>query len=415
MNQKLIIPILCCLLLCGCDSQIPPEQNYYIQQIAHLHLENTLEEVTEKTPVRAVWIPFLIYEHWMHDRSETQFRETVRQAFQNCADFGLNTVFLHVRAYCDAYYQSDLFPKGAYLTQNYDPLAIMLEEAHALNLSAHAWINPMRGQTEQQISALDQKYLLRQWYDQKNGSYLVNQDGRYYLNPAYSEVRQLIADGITEIINHYDVDGIHIDDYFYPTTSPEFDQQAFSESNLSDLSEFRRQNCSALVKLLYQTMKEHHPDMIFSISPQGNFQINYDQLYADVKLWSTEPGYCDMIIPQIYYGFENAVCPFAETAQAWADLVTIPELVIGLGVYKIGLSDQWAGKGKSEWLTDSTVISRQLEFVSELENADGIAFYSYSSLFEPDQAVSALINDQKQQIHDLIQKNSAPDASGAES
>jgi len=412
------------LLLCSACGQVPafpdtsePEENYYIQEIAHLHLEEALEETAGRTEIRAIWIPVMIYQNWMTDKSESEFRIHVRNAFQNCADLGLNTVFLHVRAYCDAYYDSDLFPSGVYLNGDYDPLEIMLEEAHALNLSAHAWINPLRGQTVQQMASLDKSFLLRQWYDDpdKNGTYLINYDGRYYLNPAYPEVLQLIADGITEIMQNYDVDGIHIDDYFYPTTSPDFDYQAFSESGASDLSAWRRQNCSDMIKLLYQTVKANHSEIPFSISPQGNFQINYDELYADVKLWASQPGYCDMLIPQIYYGFQNDTCPFAETAALWAEIVTVPKLVIGLGAYKIGFSDQWAGSGQSEWLTDSTVISRQLEFVSNLNDIDGIALYSYTSLFEPEQTVSALVNDQKNQIAEAFQKNSAPDDAGAES
>ncbi|MBR1555041.1 MAG: family 10 glycosylhydrolase, partial [Oscillospiraceae bacterium] len=211
------------------------------------------------------------------------------------------------------------------------------------------------------------------------------------------------------------VDGIHIDDYFYPTTDPEFDRQAFSESNAPDLAEWRRNNCNALIKLLYQTVKENNPDIPFSISPQGNFELNYNQLYADVKLWSSESGYCDIMIPQIYYGFQNDTCPFAETAQLWAETVTVPKLVIGLGAYKIGFSDQWAGSGQSEFLTDSTVISREVEFVSELDNISGIALYSYTSVFEPEQQVSALVNAEKEQISELLHKNTAPAETGAES
>lgn len=413
MRKKLLcFTSIISLILCGCSQvtgtseNIASEQNYYIQEIAHLHLEEALQTVSQNQNIRAVWIPVMLYENWMLGKSESEFREAVKTAFQNCVDLGLNTVYLHVRAYGDAYYHSDIFPKGAYLDNDYDPLEIMLEEAHALNLSAHAWINPMRTQTAQKMAVIDENYILRQWYDnpEKNGTYLVNYDGRYYLNPAYPEVRQLIADGITEILENYAVDGIHIDDYFYPTTSPEFDAKAFSESNAADLAEWRRTNCSEMVKLLYQTVKNKNPDIPFSISPQGNFSINYDQLYADVKLWCSEEGYCDCIIPQLYYGFENQTCPFSEIATLWAETATATDLVIGLGVYKIGTEDQWAGTGRLEWLTDSSVISRELEFISQLDNIDGVALYSYSSIFEPEQAVSALVNAEKNQISELFQK-----------
>ncbi|MBE6875972.1 MAG: hypothetical protein E7496_04490 [Ruminococcus sp.] len=404
----LLSAVFILFIFCGCSQPTEQTEDYYLQELAHLHLEDVVQNLPEDTEIRAVWIPVMIYENWMENKSETQFRENVHNAFQNCTDLGLNTVFVHVRAYCDAYYPSELFPSGSYLTGDYDPLKIMLEEGHQLGLSIHAWINPMRAQSVQKMASLDEKYLLRQWYDTKNGSYLVNYDGRYYLNPAYPEVRQLIADGITEIMQNYDIDGIHIDDYFYPTPDPEFDRQAFSESSAPDLAEWRRNNCNELIKLLYQTVKENNPEIPFSISPQGNFDINYNQLYADVRLWSSEPGYCDIIIPQIYYGFRNDTCPFAETIQLWAETVTVPKLVIGLGAYKIGYSDQWAGSGQSEFLTDSTVISREVEFVSELDNISGIALYSYTSIFEPEQQVSALVNAEKEQISELLHKNTAP-------
>ena len=412
------LKILCILILilflnCGCSQfseSSEPEQNYYLQEIAHLHLEDAVQNLPEQTEMRAIWIPFMIYEHWLNGKSETQFRDSVKNAFQNCTDLGLNTIFLHVRAYSDAYYDSALFPKGSYFTGTYDPLQIMLEEAHAFNLSVHAWINPLRAQTAEKFNSLEESFPLRQWYDDnsKNGTYLVNFDGRYYLNPAYPEVRQLIADGITEILENYEVDGIHIDDYFYPTTNPDFDRQAFSESSASDLADWRRNNCNELIKLLYQTVKNFNSEMPFSISPQGNFKVNYEELYADVKLWASESGYCDIIIPQIYYGFHNDTCPFAETADLWAETVTVPKLVIGLGAYKTGFSDQWAGSGQSEFLTDSTVISRELEYISNMQNITGIALYSYNSIFEPEQEVSAIVNKQKQQIADAFQKETAP-------
>ncbi len=402
VRKLLFFMLLLSFLLTGCSVPAQQEENYYLQEIAHLHLEDTLQNLPEDAGMRAVWIPVMIYEQWMQNKTEDQFRENVRRAFRNCTEFGLNTIFLHVRAYCDAYYDSALFPPGAYLDGTYDPLEIMLEEAHALNLSVHAWVNPLRAQTVQTVSALEENYQLRQWHDDRNGTYLVDCDGRYYLNPAYPEVRQLVADGITEIMQNYSVDGIHIDDYFYPTTDPDFDRQAFSESSASDLADWRRNNCNELIKLLYQTVKENNPEIPFSISPQGNFNINYNELYADVTLWATEPGYCDIIIPQVYYGFRNETCPFEETAQHWAEVVTVPELVIGLGAYKIGFSDQWAGAGKSEFLTDSTVISREAEFACQLENVSGIALYSYTSLFEPEQAVSAQVNAEREQISELF-------------
>lgn len=407
----------------------PDTGNYYLQEIEHLHVTDSPGEpagtsrdsgsATDQDQnqnqntdeIRAIWLPVMLYENWFSGKSETQFRESIREALRNCRELGVNTLFVHVRAYCDAYYHSEIFPPGSLMNpgQDYDPLEIILEEAHETDLAVHAWINPLRSQTAQKLSALEQNYILRQWYDdpEKNGTYLVNSDGRYYLNPAYPEVRELIADGVQEILENYDIDGIHMDDYFYPTTDPAFDQEAFAQSGFQDLAEFRRTNCSELVKLLYQTVKNHNPELIFSISPQGNFEIDANQLYADVKRWCSEPGYCDWMIPQLYYGFENTTCPFREILGEWTEICTVPELIIGLAVYKIGTQDQWAGSGKLEFLTDPEVISKELSYLTELSRSQedsviaGSALYSYSSLFTPEQAVSALVAEEKSRIAEL--------------
>ena len=420
--KKLCILSIICIFLCGCGQIQPPAQKTLPppQEIVQLHPEDSLsdsENQSENQPMKAIWIPMLIYSEWLNNQPENTFRNTVRNAFQQCADLGINTLFLHVRSYADAYYFSELFPRGNFFTEDYDPFAIMIEEAHALNLTVHAWINPLRAQTEEEFSAMDSRYLLRKWFDDpdKNGTYLVNVDGRYYLNPAYAEVQQFITDGITEILTHYSVEGIHLDDYFYPTTDPNFDEQAFSESSADNLAQWRRNNISSLMQLLYQTTKNYKQDISFSISPQGNIDIDENELYADVQLWASSEGYCDFLIPQIYYGFENDSLPFKQTVELWAEMVTVPELVIGLGTYKTGFPDQWAGSGKNEFLQDSSVIPRELQFALTTENVSGVALYSYSSLFTPEKQVAELVTEERKQIAELLQKNSTPECSGAES
>ena len=140
---------------------------------------------------------------------------------------GINTVYLHLRAFGDAYYCSQLFPPAA-AVGDFDPLPILLEEAHRLHLSVHGWINPLRLQNDAGMGALSDRYQIGQWYrdSQKNGTYLCKVGDYWWLNPAYPEVRQLIADGVAEIVQQYEVDGIHLDDYFYPTTETAFDAAA---------------------------------------------------------------------------------------------------------------------------------------------------------------------------------------------
>lgn len=381
MRRITICLLLTVCLFTGCGR----EPSYWQQELPQLAACTEPEQAQEETRIYAVWIPVMQYAAWMTGNSEKQFRVAVSEAFANCASLGINTVFVHVRAYGDAYYRSALFPKGSYLTGDYDPLAIMTEEAHDRGLAVHAWVNPLRCQAPETLAGVDPACRLRQWYDDSamNGTRLVEADGHFWLNPAYPETRQLAADGIAEILTQYDVDGIHIDDYFYPTQDPDFDAQAFAESGAEDLGDWRRGNCTALVQLLYETVKAQDPACIFSISPQGNLGTDREQLYADAALWSSTPGCCDWIVPQIYYGFRNGTCPFAATLRLWEETASEARLVVGLAAYKIGEEDPWAGSGSTEWQTDGTVLSRELALTEESGTAIGAAFYSYEALFAP--------------------------------
>lgn len=289
-----------------------------------------------------------------------------------------STVYLHVHPFGDAYYSSEIFPEGAYLDGNYDPLQIMLEEAHALGLSAHAWINPLRCQTVEEMKKLPDTFIVKQWTNDTESNYVEIVNDRWYLNPAYDETIELVCQCINEILTNYNVDGIHIDDYFYPTTAHEFDDDAFKASGKADLTAWRMENCTRLVKSMYDTVKSHKKKLLFGISPQGNINSNYTTQYADVKLWGSESGYCDYIIPQIYFGFENETCPFESTLLEWENLVSSDSvsLIIGLAAYKLGKEDKWAGiAGEQEWIENPNIINEQIEAVKE-SSANGYSLYN---------------------------------------
>lgn len=321
------------------------------------------------------WLSYLEYPELMTGRSAEQFRSAVRDRFSQAAEDGVNTVYVHVRPTGDAYYSSSLFPPGAALDGEYDPLKIMVDEAHSLGLSIHAWINPLRLQTEEDMKNIPESYITRQWADQQKYARLVN--GRWYLVPAYKEVRELINREVSEILDNYSVDGIHIDDYFYPTVSPDFDGEAFAASGSSDLDKWRLSNITEMVKGIYDTVKAGDDRILFGISPQGSIPANYDSQYADVRLWAGQKGYCDYILPQIYFGFRNETAPFEKTLREWEDIrgSSGVSLIIGLAGYKTGKEDQWAGDaGELEWIEDADIIEKQINAV-ENSSADGYSVY----------------------------------------
>lgn len=348
--------------------------------------------------VKGVWISYLELTSILMGKTEDQFTASIRKVYDNCVDMGLNTVYVHVRSHGDAYYKSDYYPWSKYVTgtvgqaPSFDPLKIMINEAHVVGLSFQAWINPYRLNSTSDMKLVSSDYPTGSWYLSSEGDRVVAEGSYYYLNPGYAEANELIAAGAREIVANYNVDGIHIDDYFYPTTDSSFDSKVFSASGYSSLYSFRTDNCTKMVKALYNAVKEGNSTVLFGIAPQGNINNNYDYMYADVKTWCSGAGYIDYIMPQIYFGFKNSGQPYEKVLSDWQDMVsgTSIKLIPGLGVYKIGNEDSYGGSsGRYEWQTDTEIIRRQIEASESKANYGGFVLYSYNHVFNPDSNASA--------------------------
>lgn len=351
---------------------------------------------------RAMWFTAMDYEKIMNGKTEEEFETEVKERFEKAVMLGINTVYVQVRAYCDAYYDSELFPPGkSYTDTSYDPLEIMISTAHAYGLSFHAWINPLRGMKVSEIKNADRSYAAAELCD---SSFASEVDGRMWLNPAYEEVRELVCAGVREIIENYNVDGIHIDDYFYPTTDAEFDREAFENSGASVLGQWRMENTDKLVGDIYRTVKSENSLVLFGISPQGSIKQNTEVQFADVVKWTSEKGFCDYIVPQVYYGYENESSPFTAVVDEWKGYAASGEvkLVIGICTYKYGKQDQWAGKGIDEWVNAKDITSRQTRDIMSDESLDGIAFYSYASTFEDDTSSDIIMGEELPEIRESL-------------
>lgn len=376
--------------LCGCkhntDSDAPSESAsdalmqqplpYAEQTKEQLYLPDTNPLSEQK--VIASWIPYFQYADLFAETDEAEARNRIRSLLSGAKAMGINTIFAHVCAFGEAYYHSEHYAL-ADLASDFDCLQILAEECDALSLSLHAWLNPLRLQAEPILAKQSQETQIAAWYQnpQTNGRYVVKVDSRWYLNPAYPAVQEFLAKVITELLLHYDIDGIHIDDYFYPTTAPEFDAEAFADSGEKDLTAWRTSNINTLVSSLYRTTHSLKPHAVFSISPQGNMHQNQTKLYADSTLWCSQTGYCDWIIPQLYYGYENQTMPFEQTFSDWCALKRADgvSLMIGLAAYKVGVIDAFAGSGQSEWQEHSGILAEQTADVLENSTLQGVAFY----------------------------------------
>lgn len=345
--------------------------------------------------VKSVWITYFELEQ-MTTSSETaqDFEKTIKSAFKLIKNIGLNTVTVQIRPCADAFYRSDYFPVSEYCfgaqgaELKYDPLQLMVETAHDLGLRIEAWINPYRVSQSNDISTLCDSNQAKLWYSNEETKSFVYISDKIYYNPARSEVTQLIVNGVKEIVSNYSVDGIHFDDYFYPTTLEDIDAAEYEEyvnaGGEMTLADWRRENVSTMVKSVYSAIKEINPEVQFGISPQSKVSTDYGTLYADVERWASEEGFVDYICPQIYFGFYNEVQPFTRTAKEWNERATAAKLYVGLPLYKAGQEDTFASADEdyaiNEFIENNNIISRQIIYLQNLQNVSGYYIYSYSYL-----------------------------------
>ena len=351
--------------------------------------------------VKAMWLSqydlLPIYTDGGVQRAEQDFRKRIKDILENVRALGINTIFVQVRPFADSFYPSEIYPVSSYVSGgygngiSYDPFAIILEEGHLLGLSVHAWINPLRAMREAEIVSVSDAFKIKEWYNDptRKGRYIVSVSERWYLNPAYEEVRALVASGVSEIVRLYDVDGIHIDDYFYPTTDESFDAHSYGRyregGGVLSLADFRRENINSLIKELYSAVKSENETVLFGVSPAGNMKNNYNELYADVALWCASEGYIDYLCPQIYFGFEHSICSFDKLCREFSEMIKADgvKLIFGmsLGKAKSGY-DQYAGSGKYEWRDNKDILYRQLKYTETVENCSGVSYFSYQYFYD---------------------------------
>lgn len=348
--------------------------------------------------VRGVWIPYYELQEWTQSCDEAGFIKQADSAFQELAEWGFNTVTVHVRPCADAFYRSSRFPSSQYCfgeqgcEMPYDPLALLCASAHRWGLKLEAWVNPYRVSQQNDVNALCDSNIAKQWYhEEATKSRVYVTENAVYFNPAGAGVTDLIVDGVTEIVSGYDVDAVHFDDYFYPTSDTAIDEAEYryyvDNGGKLSLFDFRRDVVSQMIKAVYSAIKRADSTVLFGVSPASDIQKDYTELYADVGTWITEQGYVDYIVPQIYFGFQNEVQPFMRTVKQWRAAAKCP-LYIGLPLYKCGREDHYASKSNQSAINEFTenhdIIARQIAYLRKSENVQGFYLFSYDCLHRED-------------------------------
>lgn len=337
-----------------------------------------------------------------------KLKEEAIKILDNVHSMGLNAIFLQVRPSADSLYKSEIFPWSKYLTgtnglapvNDFDPLEFWVEEAHKRGIELHAWINPYRitknGDSEYFALSESSPAKLHPEYVVKHS------DGNYYLNPGVPEVRKLVVDGAAEILLNYDVDGIHMDDYFYPGTSFNDNDTYQLYGNGLSLEDWRRNNVDLLIQELNTELHLIDKDVSFGISPFGiwansknnplgsntNGSESYFSHYADTRKWALNE-WIDYIAPQIYWEVGHKSADYKTLFDWWTDTLkdSKTKLYIGLADYR----SAEASKSSSVWYNGAE-IKRQLEMNDTSNVVAGEIHYRYSSLVS-DNSLTTLLKE----------------------
>lgn len=335
--------LLLSLMLIGCGSKKPIASSSTPSQRAM-----NQKYMLNKQELRAAWIP-TVFRNEYSAMTMAEVKQNLSRKLDLLQDAGFNAVIFQVRSEADAWYYSPYEPWSRFFTgfqgkapsPLWDPLEYLVEECHKRNMELHAWINPYRAATSADNTfAPDHPYL-------KYPDWFFTYGNQILFNPALPEVRDYVCEIVRDIVVRYDIDAIHMDDYFYPypiagEALPDREDFANNPRGFDNINDWRRDNVNLMIRQLYRTIKSEKPHVRFGISPFGIYRNqkseargsktnglqNYDDLYADVLLWDRE-GWVDYLMPQIYWQIGNVAADFTELAYWWEKNIQKAHYYIG--------------------------------------------------------------------------------------
>ena len=371
------------------------KQHISVLILCSLFLVPTRAEIAFK----GAWIATVANIDWPSNEAvgdaERQQAEMV-WILDSLASLGINAVVFQVRPTADALFYSELEPTSHWLTGkqgsalSYDPLTWTIQEAHKRGMEVHVWLNPYRvnlAKTDTSMICADHVWRKhREWFWEYNK--------QWYFDPGLDVTREWICTIVQDIISRYDVQAIHMDDYFYPYPSggkpiPDFNTFAQYPRDFTDIRDWRRNNVNMAIREISETIHECRNDVQFGISPFGVWRnadmdptgsatkagiTNYDDLYADIRLW-IQKGWIDYVLPQLYWEIGKRVADYEVLAHWWANEVrgTKCKLYIGMAPYRL---EDASPKAKANAWNTGNEIGRQMHLNRTIPEITGECFYS---------------------------------------
>lgn len=364
---------------------------------------STAQTKFPKREIRAVWVATVYNIDWPSRSGlpvEEQKRELIEMLEQHKKN-GMNAIVYQVRPACDAMYDSKLEPWAKWITgvqgkapdPYYDPLEMMVEECHKRNMELHAWFNPFRAVSGYENKTLDSSHIAV-----RHPEMIITYGENKLLNPGLPETRAYVSSVIADVVRRYDIDAVHMDDYFYPyKIEGEIfaDHEAFDSfpGNFSDeeIDDWRRNNVDLAIQQIQDSIKALKPWVRFGISPMGVWrnrsldprgsdtqtnQTCYDDLYADILKW-VENGWFDYVTPQAYRQIGYEIADHKKIAEWWNANSYGMNLYMGHGTHRLDKNSD-----TREWQSSKEII-RQVTLARSLPNISG-NFYFSSKVFLKD-------------------------------
>ncbi|MGD9886692.1 MAG: family 10 glycosylhydrolase [Bacilli bacterium] len=408
--KKLTLFLFAILVFTGCLLSISPllQKDEILYQSSELLVE--AKPINQDRDFRAVWVTTLTGDIASYSNA-TQYQSEINKVFAVMEYYNMNVMVFHIRTHNNALYKSSLNPVASYYRtvdfDTWDPITWMIEQCHLRGMEFHAWLNPYRCSTT--FSGTTAEYAANQpsYNVASHPENLLKTSNGIILNPGEPAVRQFVVDTCMEVIERYDVDAIHFDDYFYASGIDDTATRLkYNQDNLS-VDDFRRKQVDLFIEQLSQTMRayniEHHRLVQLGVAPTGIYRnsgpgietlydsegtlitpigsttggfAHYgDYLFCDTKKWIDEE-WIDYIIPQSYWGFSHPVAGFINVMSWWAKVVKYKNvnLYSGMGLYMAGSTNTYS------WVTDTLEASKQIDYCDTLPEVLGHCIFSYKHI-----------------------------------